>query len=203
MRQQSVIRQPNKGDFCIASGGGYRQVMGRAQGHAANTSPAVAGARHRARRRFNVAVALRTFNAAAAERARLAQLTSELAAQATVHAWEARSEQLTAFAQAAHLPVSLSDEADRVRDAAQFGLHSELRVALDEGRRLREHDVERLAQAAVDNAVCAMLADAAHEQDPSLSVPAWHELLRGALRDGQPSSVPSRAAVGQLLRELS
>lgn len=184
--------------------------MGRAHGH----NPAVAsaavnhrggGSRHRARRRFNVGVAIQSFNAAAAERAHLSQLTEELATEATLHAYARRRTQLREFAREADVGVDLADltTEERVRDGSQFNLHTELRVALDEGRRLDEREVDRLASDAVTNATCGVLAEEAARADSTLSVSSYYAALRDALHADTPAAVRGRTGVERMFVELT
>jgi hypothetical protein len=136
-------------------------------------------------RGFNLPRAVGEFNAASSERARLSRLTYDLATHAAQRACGLAGPTLTALGAALTLDEPLDESA--LLERAHFGLHSELRVALDEGRRLRVQDIDALALTSVYSAAAGLLAERAQELARALDIPEsetalgagqWYDLLR-------------------------
>jgi hypothetical protein len=181
--------------------------MGRAQ---RNTPAALSGkqadlatsrsARHQRRRRFNVVVHLQTFNAAAAQRAQLAAIIADLSGDSSQRAMQVHSPMLADFAKS--LEIDIRDDYDTIADGADFHLHTELRVALDEGRRLTETDVDAMASKAVRDSGAAVLASRLAGQD-GLTEGQWYETLRESLSAAQPKEAFEASKLQrQLLSDL-
>jgi hypothetical protein len=158
--------------------------MGRAQRGTADSgfTPAqITYLRPQRLRGFNLPRAIEDFNTASSERARLSRLTYDLATHATLRALSAAANTLTAVELALDYPNGFSQElSTALQERTHFGLHSELRVALDQGRRLRIEDIDEIALSSTLAAAAGLLAERDHalEHASALDASAWLKILR-------------------------
>jgi len=156
-------------------------------------------------RRSSRQAALNEFNQAASQRAHIAQLIDALAKEETQEAISKGWSLIIQVAQELGLSAELLNHKKELTELATYNLHTELRVALDEGRRITENDVLALSESAVRQTVCGFLAPFMSEKE-DLPLSEAYSWLRSYLSQGKTTSLErlkDKASLDELLAEIS